>query len=106
METSELLTEMTADMLAMKRHSGCIARLLSAEQGSWHRLDEVVAGDEIMSRTLQEIDVADVHVSWLPYPISVYGADYCTVIFFSESLGWHNVLVFNLSAHARSVGGC
>lgn len=94
----EALDDLAADLVSASDDTTFFKLLLAAAPGQWLPVIGLCHDqDEIQSRLPQLERTAEgkLYVSWLPYPDSVYGHEYCTIIFFIESLLWSAVAIYN-----------
>ena len=102
MDKEDVLSGICADIVALKRLEPCLAKLRAAPKGVWQELSRVCSDDEALLQELEKLgtDGAATYATWLPFPDSVYGPSYITIMFFCESLHWYSLALFN----SQSVG--
>jgi hypothetical protein len=98
MNTNEILSNISADLLAFKENGIFLKRLFSMEAGKWVDLDHMCRNlpkIEDQLKKLRKSFKGKLKLTWLDYPDPAYGKGYCLIIFFSEELNWHNVAIYN-----------
>jgi hypothetical protein len=104
MTPEEMLTDISADLLAEARNRLFLERLLSEKPGTWFEVGSLVGGlgtvEERLRFALQDLE-GPVRVTWLDYPESAYGSGYCVIVFFCEYLNWSQVAIYNANLIRR-----
>lgn len=97
MDKEDILGGICGDIVALRRLEPCLAKLRAGPKGVWQELRRVCAEDEAALRELEKVgtDADATYATWLPFPDSVYGTGFITIIFFCESLHWHSRALFN-----------
>jgi hypothetical protein len=92
------LSEITADLIEFKTNQIFLHRLFSKPEGEWLKVISLCDNLENIRNLfdlLPEKTAANLQVTWLNYPHSVYGEGYCLITFFEDELHWSNVALYN-----------
>lgn len=84
MDKEDILGGICGDIVALRRLEPCLAKLRAGPKGVWQELRRVCAEDEAALRELEKVgtDADATYATWLPFPDSVYGTGFITIIFF------------------------
>ena len=97
LEVEDRLLLITTELLESKENQPFLQKLFFLKPSQWCDLKPLCGGlQEIESqfKELSELFRGKIRVTWLDYP-STEAEDYCLIIFFVESLFWHNFAVYN-----------
>ncbi|NEP41827.1 MAG: hypothetical protein F6K35_22370 [Okeania sp. SIO2H7] len=96
-DIEDKLLLITTELLESKENQPFLHKLFSLKASQWSDLKVLCDGlPEIESKfeELRGLLTGKIRVTWLDYP-STETENYCLIIFFVESLFWHNLAVYN-----------
>lgn len=94
----ELLADSIADILSDKKWALFMQPLFAQSQGLWVDVLSVCDELNINHSNFEQIEESlpsPLFATWLPFPESVYGEEYCVVIFFVEEIPWSKAVIYN-----------
>lgn len=98
LEVEDILSNITSDLVADRSNSPFLERLFSIDAGKWVELESLCQELKQIEKQFAELKTefnVTIKVTWLDYPVSACGEGFCTILFFVESLHWHNLALYN-----------